>query len=260
LAHDQHATSFMVVHAGLAALLAKLSASNDIPVGVAVAGRGHPDLDNLVGVFVNTVVLRVEVADDTTFGQLLAQVRARSLQAFDHQDMPYGMLVDRLNAALSLPPRPLIQVMLAWQNNKPAEPVLGDLDVTSVPLHTQTARMDLLLSLAEDFTDAGEPAGISGVVEYRTTVFTVAEIDSLISRLEKLLGAMTADPQRRLSSIDVVDEDERRRHQPDPGGSRGAEAPTAVLKPDSAASHRTSDRPQDPQDHTDENQDAAERI
>jgi amino acid adenylation domain-containing protein len=222
LAHDQHATSFMVVHAGLAALLSKLSASNDIPVGVAVAGRGHPDLDNLVGVFVNTVVLRVEVADDTTFGQLLAQVRARSLQAFDHQDMPYGMLVDRLNAALSLPPRPLIQVMLAWQNNKPAEPVLGDLDVTSVPLHTQTARMDLLLSLAEDFTDAGEPAGISGVVEYRTTVFTVAEIDSLISRLEKLLGAMTADPQRRLSSIDVVDEDERRRHQPDPARSRSS--------------------------------------
>jgi amino acid adenylation domain-containing protein len=209
LAREHHATNFMVVHAGLAVLLSKLSASSDIPVGVAVAGRGHPALDNLVGVFVNSVVLRVEVADDGTFAQLVDQVRARSLQAFDHQDMPYGILVDRINAARSTPPQPLIQVMLAWQNNKPADPVLGDLDVTSVPLHTRTARMDLLLSLAEEFTDAGEPGGISGGVEYRTTVFTAAEIVSLINRLEKLLGAMIADPQRQLSSIDILDERER---------------------------------------------------
>ena len=135
-------------------------------------------------------------------------MRARSLQAFDHQDMPYGILVDRINAARSTPPQPLIQVMLAWQNNKPADPVLGDLDVPSVA-HTRTARMDLLLSLAEEFTDAGEPGGISGGVEYRTTVFTAAEVESLINRLKKLLGAMIADPQRQLSSIDILDEHQR---------------------------------------------------
>lgn len=209
LAREHHATSFMVVHAGLAALLAKLTGGTDIPVGVGVAGRNHPALDDLVGVFVNTVVLRTEVADDPTFAQLLAQVRSRSLQAFDHQDMPYGILVDRINAARSLPSQPLIQVMLGWQNNKPAKPVLGTLDVASVPLHTATARMDLLFSLAENFTDTGEPAGISGAAEFRTSVFTPANIETLIHRWGKLLGELTADPQRRLSSVDVRDERQR---------------------------------------------------
>ncbi|KAA1249838.1 amino acid adenylation domain-containing protein [Mycobacterium simiae] len=206
LARQHHVTSFMVVHAGLAALLAALTASTDIPVGVGVAGRNHPALDDLVGVFVNSVVLRIEVADDPTFAQLLAQVRSRTLQAFDHQDMPYGILVDRVNAARSLPPQPLIQVMLGWQNNKPAASVLGALEVTSVPLHTSDARMDLLFSLAEEFTASGEPAGISGAVEYRTTVFTATAIEAMIDRLERLLTELTADSQRRLSSVDILDE------------------------------------------------------
>ncbi|CAM4193027.1 Dimodular nonribosomal peptide synthase [Mycobacterium basiliense] len=203
LAREHHATSFMVVHAGLVALLAKLSATKDIPVGVAVAGRNHPALDELIGIFVNTVVLRVGVADDPSFAQLLARVRAVSLHAFEHQDMPYGILVDRVNAARSLPAQPLIQVMLAWQNNTPPRTALGELDVTPVTLHTQTARMDLLLSLAENFTDAAEPAGIGGAVEYRTTVFTTAAVENLIHRLAKLLAELTADPQRPLSSVDV---------------------------------------------------------
>ncbi|OMC21857.1 non-ribosomal peptide synthetase [Mycobacterium sp. SP-6446] len=203
VARQHHASSFMVVHAGFAALLSKLTASTDVPVGIAVAGRGHPALDDLVGVFVNTVVLRVGVADDDTFAELLARVRARGLQAFDRQDLPYGILVDRISAARSMPPRPLIQTMLAWQNNKPAARVLGDLDVTWDPVHTGTARMNFLLSLTEEFADGGEPAGISGVVEYRTAVFTPTAVKTLIDHLEQLLGTLTADPQLRLSSIDL---------------------------------------------------------
>lgn len=205
LAREQHATSFMVVQAGLVALLSILSAGTDIAVGIAVAGRRHAALDDLVGIFVNTVVLRVEVPDGITFEALLDQVRSRSLQAFDHQDMPYGTLVDRINATRSAPPGPLIQTMLAWQNNKPAELVLGDLTITPVPVHTGAARMNLLLSLSEQFTDTGEPAGISGVVEYRTSVFTGAAIAGVIDQLASLLAAATADPQLPLPAIGTLE-------------------------------------------------------
>ena len=82
---------------------------------------------------------------------------------------------------------------------------LGDLQVTPLPVDTHTARMDLTFSLAERCTEAGEPAGIAGTVEFRTDVFDAASIEALIERLERVLVAMTADPTRRLSSVDLLD-------------------------------------------------------
>ena len=101
--------------------------------------------------------------------------------------------------------------MLAWQNNEPATLSLGDLQVTPLPVDTHTARMDLTFSLAERWTDAGEPAGIGGEVEFRTDVFDAASIEALIERLQRVLVAMTADPARRLSSLDLLDDGEHAR-------------------------------------------------
>ena len=172
---EHNATSFMVIQAALAVLLSKLSASSDVAVGFPIAGRGDPALDEVVGFFVNTLVLRVEVTGDLTVAELLAQVRQRSLAAYEHQDVPFEVLVERLNPARSLAHHPLIQVMVGWQfagNSDPAaELVLEDLQVTSLPVNTRTARMDLAFSLAERCTEAGEPAGIGGTVEFRTDVF-----------------------------------------------------------------------------------------
>ena len=238
VAAEHNATSFMVMQAALAVLLAKVSASSQVAVGFPIAGRGDPALDELVGFFVNTLVLRVDVAGDPTVAELLGQVRRRSLAAYEHQDVPFEVLVERLNPTRSLAHHPLVQVMLGWQNlpgqdNDPAAGlVLGDLRVTPLPADTHTARMDLTFSLGERFSEAGEPAGIGGVVEFRTDVFDTASIEALIGRLERVLEAVTADPTRRLSSIDLLDAAEHARL--DGWGNRAvltAPAPAPVSVP-----------------------------
>ena len=171
----------MVMQAALAVLLSKLSASSDVAVGFPIAGRSDPALDELVGFFVNTLVLRVDLAGDPTVAELLAQVRQRSLAAFEHQDVPFEVLVERLNPTRSLTHHPLAQVMLAWQNrawqdSDAVGQALGDVQVTPLPAETHTARMDLTFTLAERCSEAGEPAGIGGTVEFRTDVFDAASI------------------------------------------------------------------------------------
>ncbi|MCV7308133.1 non-ribosomal peptide synthetase [Mycobacteroides immunogenum] len=217
VAHEYNATSFMVIQAAFAALLSKITASSDVAVGFPIAGRPDPGLDDLVGFFVNTLVLRVDLAGDPTFVELLAQVRRRSLAAFDHQDVPFEFLVERLNPVRSLSHHPVVQVLLGWENfpghgNNPAAAMtLGDLRVTPMPVHTDTARMDLAFSLAERWTETGQRAGISVVAEFRTDVFDAETIEALIDRLRRVLTAVTADPRRRLSSVELLDGPERTR-------------------------------------------------
>ena len=144
-------------------------------------------------------------------------MRARSLAAYEHQDVPFEVLVERLNPTRSLAHHPLVQVVLAWQNlpgqgSDPAAGLaLGDLRVTPLAADTRTARMDLSFSLAERWTEAGEPAGIGGVVEFRTDVFDAASIEVLIQRWQRVVEAVTADPARRLSSMDLLDAGEHAR-------------------------------------------------
>ena len=210
LARAHSVTSFMVMQAALAVLLAKISSSDDVAVGFPIAGRDDPVLDGLVGFFVNTLVLRVDLDGDPTVADLLAQVRAQSLAAFEHQDVPFEVLVDRLSPTRSLSHHPLVQVMLAWQNfaGQGLDVSLGDVSATPVSIETHTARVDLTFSLAEQWTPAGEQAGIRGVVEFRTDVFDTSTIEGLTDRLLRVLKAMTADAVQPVSSIDVVGSDE----------------------------------------------------
>ncbi|WP_441964820.1 amino acid adenylation domain-containing protein, partial [Mycolicibacterium houstonense] len=195
VARENNTTSFMVVQAALAALLAQLSASSDVAVGIATAGRSDPGLDELVGFFVNTLVLRLDLAGDPTIADLLDQVRQRGLAALEHQDVPFELLVERLNPARSLTHHPLVQVMVSWQNfaaEQASSLELGDVQATPLDAETRTARMDLVFSLAERFSEAGAPAGIGGVVEFRTDVFDATSIRTLVERLQRVLVAFVS--------------------------------------------------------------------
>ena len=210
LAREHNATSFMVVQAALAVLLSRLSASSDVAVGFPIAGRGDPALDALVGFFVNTLVLRVTLDGDPTFTELLAQVRQRSLAAYEHQDVPFEVLVDRLNPPRSRTHHPLVQVIVNWQNNDPTVGlVAGELQITPIPVDTDTARMDLAFFLIDRMTQRGEFEGIGGRVEFRTDVFEAATIKELVARLETVLAAVTTHPGRRLSKLDLLADGER---------------------------------------------------
>ncbi|MGE2723089.1 condensation domain-containing protein, partial [Mycolicibacterium celeriflavum] len=207
-AREHNATSFMVVQAALAVLVSKISASSDVAIGFPIAGRRDPALAELVGFFINTLVLRVELTGDPDVAEVLAQVRRRSLAAYEHQDVPFEVLVERLNPARSLAHHPIIQVMMGWQFAGNSDPAAGlmlkGLQVTSLPVETRSARMDLAFSLAERFGEDGSPAGIGGTVEFRTDVFDAGSVEVLVGRLERVLVAMVADPGRPVSSVDVV--------------------------------------------------------
>ncbi|ORB59899.1 condensation domain-containing protein, partial [Mycolicibacterium tusciae] len=123
VAREHNATNFMVMQAALAILLSETSATGDVPIGFPIAGRRDPALDDVIGFFVNMLVLRVDLAGDPTVAELLAQVRRRSLAAFEHQDVPFEVLVERLNPTRSMSHHPLVQVALAWQPN--GEPTAG---------------------------------------------------------------------------------------------------------------------------------------
>ncbi|BDU08625.1 hypothetical protein FMUBM48_48880 [Nocardia cyriacigeorgica] len=205
LAREHGASLFMVVHAAFAALLSRLSGSDDIAIGTAVAGRGEAALDDAIGMFVNTLVLRSEVRPDEPFTALLARTRETDLAAFGHADLPFERLVEILNPARSQARHPLFQVMLSFQNTGETTFELPGLEVAGLPLDVVTAKFDLHLNL----TDAAD--GMTAEFAYATDMFDRATVASLAERLLRMLNAAVAEPAAAIGDADLLDAGERER-------------------------------------------------
>jgi amino acid adenylation domain-containing protein len=198
LAREEGATLFMVLLAGLQAVLARYSGQNDVAVGTAVAGRNHRELEALVGFFVNTLVLRVDLSERPSFRELVRQVRQVCLAAYAHQDVPFERLVEELQPRRDPGRSPLFQVMLSWQNLALPEARLAGLEAKPEPAFAEVAKFDLTLQVAE------QSDSVRGLLEYRTDLWEQESMERLCQHLQTLLDSAVAAPQETVGHLPLL--------------------------------------------------------
>jgi non-ribosomal peptide synthetase component F len=192
-------TPFMVLHAALTAVLHRHSGQTDLAIGTAVAGRTMPGTESLVGVFINTVVIRTDLSGDPSFAELLGRVKTAALDALAHQEVPFERLVDALKVRRDLSHAPLCQALLVLHNTPSPRLELGGLTLEGLEIDPGTSKLDLTVELREG------PDGIRGGFEYDTDLFDGPTIATLARHLVMLLADGVAAPHRRLSELAVSD-------------------------------------------------------
>ncbi|MFZ2529261.1 MAG: amino acid adenylation domain-containing protein, partial [Rhodococcus sp. (in: high G+C Gram-positive bacteria)] len=209
LSQQNNSTIFMAVHAALAVLLSRLSASEDVVIGTPVAGRGEAALDDMVGMFVNTLVLRTIIDPSKSYTEVLREASETALAAFAHSDIPFERIVEKLN-----PPRigsrhPLFQVALAFQNLEHPTLELPRLSVSQVDIDTNVARFDLELAVSESIGADGALGGMAVTLSYSADLFDESTVVSFAERFVRLLGAVVVDPSVPVGDVELLGADER---------------------------------------------------
>ncbi|MFD8757374.1 amino acid adenylation domain-containing protein, partial [Kitasatospora sp. NPDC059577] len=229
LSRDHRVTVFMTLQAALAALLTRLGAGTDVPIGSVVAGRSDEALDELVGFFVNTLVLRTDTSGDPSFTELLARVRETQLDAHAHQDVPFERLVEELNPTRSLARHPLFQVILLLEGSGSGSgsgsPLAGTgLDASVVSSGGSVAKFDLCVGLGESFDEDGAPAGLECAIDFATDLFDRETVEAIAGRFGRLLAAVAARPELPIGRVELLSGAERAALPVD-GGALPAEVP-----------------------------------
>ncbi|AHH97301.1 non-ribosomal peptide synthase/polyketide synthase [Kutzneria albida] len=203
LAKANDTTLFTVLIAACQLLFARYSGQRDVALGTVTSGRNRAELKELVGFFVNTVVIRSEVDSALTFTGLLAAAKNTVLDAFAHDEVPFDRLVDALRTEREVSRNPLFDVMVLLQNSQGALPEFAGLHAQPVDLAGSTANFDLTLQFQE------QPGGLVGSVEYSTDLFDEATIQRMVGHLVALLTQVVATPDRRLSTLPWASAEER---------------------------------------------------
>jgi amino acid adenylation domain-containing protein len=205
LARREGATLYMVLLAAWSAVLHRWSGQTDVVVGSPVAGRGLPEVEGLVGLFVNSLAMRTDVSGDPAFRTLLARVRESTLQAYAHQDVPFEELVQELGVERSLSHAPVFQVMFGLLNAPAGDLALESVRVRALPDVGGTARVDLTVQLEEH----GEE--LHGLAEYATALWDAATMERMMAHFAVLLRAAAAAPGTPVGALAVMDDAERAR-------------------------------------------------
>ena len=205
LSRRHGSTTFMTVLSAWGALMARLSGQEEVVVGTAVANRGRTEIEGLIGFFVNTLALRLDVSGSPTVSELLDRVKTHALEAQHRQDLPFEQVVELINPPRSLGHSPLFQVMFAWQNNEITGLHFPGLTLSEVGTCDPMTKYDLTVNL-------NEVGGcIRGSVEYATALFDQATIERHVCYLQNLLAAMVADDTQLVGSIPLLSAAERER-------------------------------------------------
>ncbi|WP_432420312.1 amino acid adenylation domain-containing protein [Nocardia neocaledoniensis] len=211
LARGQGATLFMVVHTALAVTLARLAGTDDLAIGTPIAGRGEAALDDLIGMFVNTLVFRTTLRPGEPFTDLLARQRDTDLQVFAHADLPFERLVEAINPARSTARHPLFQVGLSFQNLTRTGLELGELAVDAVDVDLSVSQFDLHAIIADTYDADGVAQGINGVFTYATDLFDETTARDFADRFARVLTAVAAAPHRPADELELLSAPERDR-------------------------------------------------
>nr|AHZ46177.1 NRPS [uncultured bacterium 14-4D] len=202
---EGESTLYMVLLAAFAVLLSRYTGQHDIVVGTPIAGRDHPELEGLIGFFVNTVVMRTDLSGEPDFKELLARVRHVALDAYAHQDVPFQHLVETLRPERRLSHSPVFQVMFILQNAPQSDFEFPGVNVEAVGVDTQSSMFDLTLSMDE------HDQGLRAVFEYNTDLFDRETIERLASHYQRILEAVVADTECPVSRLPLMGDDERQR-------------------------------------------------
>ncbi|HKP74027.1 MAG TPA: amino acid adenylation domain-containing protein [Longimicrobiaceae bacterium] len=205
LARAEGATLYMVVLAAFQLLLSRHAGTDDVVVGTLVAGRTRSEVQELIGLFMNTLVLRGDLSGDPTFRELVGRVRESVLGAYEHQDVPFERLVAELQPERSLSHSSLFQVLFQLDNAEAGQAHARGLRVEGVDTGRDTAKFDLTLDL-----DA-HAGGISGFLEYATDLFERGTARRMAEHLERLLEQAAESPDRRISRLELMGQAERAR-------------------------------------------------
>ena len=207
LGRREGTTPFMTLLAAFQALLGRYSGQDDFAVGSPVANRNRPEVEGLIGYFVNMIALRADLAGDPTFRELLARTRESALGAFEHQDVPLELVVEALDLPRDPSRTPLFQVMFVLQNNRFPDVSRQDLALTpfDAGAGSGTAKFDLTLALVD------ADGVLAGSFEYSTDLFEDATIERLVGHFLNLLESAAADPDHRLSELPLLGDAERHR-------------------------------------------------
>ena len=192
VSRDHRVTLFMTLLAAFQCLLYRYTQHDDVAVGSVIANRNQIPIERLMGMFANTIILRTDLSGDPKFSEVLRRVRRVTLDAHRNQDLPIEEILRALQASRSIDRNTLFQVMFVLQNPSPGAPAFPGLSVNFMDVDPGTARVDLLLELAE------EDERLSGWLEYSTDLFEGATMERMAVHLQTLLEAMVANPEERI--------------------------------------------------------------
>ncbi|WP_396229873.1 condensation domain-containing protein, partial [Frankia sp. CpI1-P] len=205
LSRGAGATPFMTLLAAFGVLLHRYSRTDDIVVGVPVAGRVRPEVERLIGLFVNMLALRTDLSGEPTFRELVARVRRTCLDGFAHQELPFERLVEELHPRRDLSRSPVFQVSFIFQNIPLPEFDGIGLRVEPVEIETVTSRFDLTLEVFD------RPDGLRGWLEYNSDLFDAATVQRLSEQLELLVTRLVADPDEPVARVAMLTAEQERR-------------------------------------------------
>ncbi|GAD77764.1 non-ribosomal peptide synthetase, partial [Vibrio azureus] len=200
LAENNNATLFMAIHTLFAALLSRYSGESDIVMGSPIANRDQLEVKDLIGFFANTLVLRLDTAGNPSFEQLLSHSKETLLQAWEHQHVPFEILVDDLQPERSLSYNPLFQIMLSLNDTNVNSLKFGDVALSPIEQPNHTAQFDLTLDMSET------EHGLALAWEYNTELFLPETISRMSQCLQRLIGAVIESPSAPLNAIEILAE------------------------------------------------------